>query len=302
MDTNEVISYATERSDLIKEITGRKMIDGLHFGSAVPTGGYGGNGQQRKTLLKPGAELMLMYFQYVPEYKTTKEHFGDDVDVSVEVTLKDASGKVVGAGEGFASTLDDRYKWRGAYGKDEYDNTPENQRRVIRNKDKGTNVFQVRQNPRNVLNTVIKIARKRALVDAVLTTFALSGYFTQDLEDEGDLPSVPRETMAPPAVAAKSPVPAPAPQAAPAPQTAPVPETAPGANSEAFLKAVQTLRKQYGPDLVIEAEKSLGIVLEDLASHDRVEQMQAYKDVQQYIRTKKEADLQAYDPFATAQA
>ena len=302
MDAEDIMKDGTTRRDLIKAITSKEvMIEGVHYGYAVPTGAFGGNGQQRKTLLKPGAELMLMYFQYVPYYKTTKEHFGDDVDVSVEVTLKDASGKVVGAGEGFASTLDDRYKWRGAYGKEEYDNTPEHQRRVIRTKgkDKDT-VFQVRQNPRNVLNTVIKIARKRALVDAVLTTFALSGYFTQDLEDEGDLPSIPRETMAPPAVVAKSPVPAP--QAAPAPQTAPVPEPAPGANSEAFLKAVQTMRKQYGPDLVIEAEKSLGIVLEDLASHDRVEQMQAYKDVQQYIRKKQEADLQAYDPFATAQA
>ena len=35
----------------------------------------------------------------------------------------------------------------------------------------------------NAYNTVLKIAKKRAFVDAVLTMSGLSGYFTQDLED-----------------------------------------------------------------------------------------------------------------------
>ena len=39
------------------------------------------------------------------------------------------------------------------------------------------------RNPRDAENTVIKMAKKRALVDATLSTFALSERFTQDVED-----------------------------------------------------------------------------------------------------------------------
>ncbi len=52
-------------------------------------------------------------------------------------------------------------------------------------------------NPADNYNTVLKMAKKRALVDAVLTATAASDIFTQDLEDitrehRGDYPGVAR--------------------------------------------------------------------------------------------------------------
>jgi len=38
--------------------------------------------------------------------------------------------------------------------------------------------------PRDVENTILKMAKKRAFVDAVLTVFGLSGKFTQDVDDD----------------------------------------------------------------------------------------------------------------------
>jgi hypothetical protein len=49
------------------------------------------------------------------------------------------------------------------------------------------------RSPRDAENTVLKMAKKRALVDVVLTTFGLSDRFTQDVEDdqEVDVEQVP---------------------------------------------------------------------------------------------------------------
>jgi hypothetical protein len=46
------------------------------------------------------------------------------------------------------------------------------------------------------MNNAIKIAKKRAFVDAILTTGSLSDFFTQDLEEgciDEDRPMMPKE-------------------------------------------------------------------------------------------------------------
>jgi hypothetical protein len=52
---------------------------------------------------------------------------------------------------------------------------------------------QVRTNPADVANTILKMAKKRGLVDAILTVTAASDIFTQDIED---LPDEVREEVA----------------------------------------------------------------------------------------------------------
>jgi hypothetical protein len=46
------------------------------------------------------------------------------------------------------------------------------------------------------MNNAIKIAKKRAFVDAILTTGSLSDFFTQDLEEgfiDEDRPMIPKD-------------------------------------------------------------------------------------------------------------
>jgi hypothetical protein len=61
-----------------------------------------------------------------------------------------------------------------------------------KNKFKGgiEQVPQIRVNPSEMANTILKMAKKRSLIDAVLTSTAASDCFSQDLEDlpEGILP------------------------------------------------------------------------------------------------------------------
>ena len=57
-------------------------------------------------------------------------------------------------------------------------------------------------NPADHYNTVLKMAKKRALVDAVLTTTAASDIFTQDLEDlNASLATSPRRRQSSPGAA-----------------------------------------------------------------------------------------------------
>lgn len=48
-----------------------------------------------------------------------------------------------------------------------------------------------KQNPYNMVNTILKMAKKRALIDATLSATRISGIFTQDLEDIGEAVSSP---------------------------------------------------------------------------------------------------------------
>lgn len=51
-----------------------------------------------------------------------------------------------------------------------------------------------KQNPYNMVNTILKMAKKRALIDAVLSATRISGIFTQDIEDIGEVVPNPEES------------------------------------------------------------------------------------------------------------
>jgi hypothetical protein len=86
---------------------------------------------------------------------------------------------VLGEGIGECSSNEEKYKWRKAYD-EEWNATPENRRRIKFGKYKDK---QVRTEPADVANTILKMAKKRAQVDAVITCTAASDIFTQDIED-----------------------------------------------------------------------------------------------------------------------
>lgn len=151
-----------------------------HFGCLPGCG-------KKQVLLKPGAELIMTLFRIGGE--PVVEEFSDGFDVRYRVTIKGFhinTGNVVGYGIGEASTSEKKYKWRAAVCHDEFEDTLETRRQVAYLKDytgKITRVEQVRQNPADILNTVLKMAKKRALVDLCLTATACSDIFVQDIDD-----------------------------------------------------------------------------------------------------------------------
>lgn len=142
----------------------------------------------KKVLLKPGAEKILATFHIGIEINA--EDLGDGFDHRYRITCRGfyiPTGNTIGYGIGECSTSEKKYKWREAVCQEEYDATPETRRNKLWKKDynskKVTEVLQVRQNPSDIANTVLKMAKKRAMVDLCLTATACSDMFVQDIDD-----------------------------------------------------------------------------------------------------------------------
>ena len=156
------------------------MKNETHYG-VVPGCG------KKQVLLKPGAELIMTLFRIGSEL--TVEEFSDGFDVRYRVTARGfhiPTGNTIGYGIGEASTSEKKYKWRAAVCHEEYEATPETRRQIAYLKDFKGNIVpteQVRQNPADILNTVLKMAKKRAQVDLCLTATACSDIFVQDIDD-----------------------------------------------------------------------------------------------------------------------
>ncbi len=160
--------------NLMQDVMQEVMKDGTHYGK-IP-------GTQSKSLYKAGAEKLMATFRLAakPEVQDLSE--GGEIAYRVTVNLLTAGGTFVGAGIGECSSAEEKYSWRAAVHKKEWDATPENRRRTKFYRD-GKEVQQVRTNPADVANTILKMAKKRAQVDAVITATAASDIFTQDIED-----------------------------------------------------------------------------------------------------------------------
>lgn len=161
---------------MLKEV----MTDGVHFG-VIPGCG------DKPTLFKPGAEKILMAFKLVnsdPIVETLRND-DDEYHVRVRTRIFTRDGIAVGDGLGEASTAEEKYAWRGASCDEEYQETPEEKRRIKWSIFKGQKVkkFQVKTNVADYRNTVLKMAVKRSLVAATLNVTAASDCFTQDIED-----------------------------------------------------------------------------------------------------------------------
>lgn len=176
-----------------------------HYGVIPGTG-------TKPTLLKPGAEKLLLLFRLDPEYESVEAYDGAHLTVKSKCVLFHiATGDRVGSGEGLCSTRESKYGYRTGKracpkcGADAI---------VKRKADKGGGWICVGNdrggcwarfaeddsaitdqvvgrvvNPDlpDQWNTVLKMANKRALIAAVLNATAASDIFTQDLEDLPDV-------------------------------------------------------------------------------------------------------------------
>ena len=163
----------------IHEALKETMKDGIHYGK-IP-------GTDKKSLLKPGAEMICSMFR-LSAYPTVEDlSTADKVHYRVTVALTHIpTGKVIGYGVGEASSDEEKYRWRAAVCKQEFDAEDPGRRRVKWRKGGNEGAWktdQVRTNPADVGNTILKMAKKRGLVDATLTATGASDVFGQDAED-----------------------------------------------------------------------------------------------------------------------
>lgn len=219
MSVNELVGQVT----LIQEVMRSVMKEGEHYGKIPGCG-------DKPALLKAGAEKLGMTFRLAPVFDINRTDMaGGHREYQVICTL---NGKYQGVGT--CCTMEGKYRFRTGPKKptgkpvpkeywDTRQSNPGKAQSLLGGKgfstmkDDGGNWVICEQgervehdNPADHYNTVLKMAKKRAHVDAVLTATAASDIFTQDIEeltqDEPEKPTTPR--------------PAPATKAAPKPATA----------------------------------------------------------------------------------
>jgi len=175
--------------NLIQEVMKAVMKDGHHYGQ-IPGAG------NKPVLFKAGAEKLLFTFRLSADPEIEDLSTGDVIRYRVRCKVYDRAGAYLGAGVGECSSDEEKYRWRAAVCKEEFEETPEDRRRMkyAKRRDGGAyRIAQVRTMPADLANTILKMAKKRAQIDAALTVTAASDIFAQDLED---LPEELREAVA----------------------------------------------------------------------------------------------------------
>lgn len=198
---------------------GEMMKKGTDYGE-IP-------GTDKPTLLKPGAEKLVDLFRCTPKFSLVKAHCKEDFSKGffkytfrVQLLQRD-SGAVVAEGFGSANSHESRYRWRQGKRKCPACNSDA---ALNKSKDKpefycwakkggcgaifgdkdarivGQVVGRVpNEDIADLDNTILKMAKKRALVDGAIALARCSDMFTQDVEDLMDM-AASFEPAAPPSV------------------------------------------------------------------------------------------------------
>lgn len=166
----EVVQHAV----VVQEVMRAVMKPDVHFGK-IP-------GTDKPTLYQPGADVLCMTFRIAAEFSVEDLSTADAIRYRVTCRgVHQTTGVTLGSGIGEGSTAEEKYKWRRAVNDKEFDATPPALRRI--KFAKNYEAKQVRTEPADVANTVLKMAAKRAKIAMVLNVTAASDMFGQDLED-----------------------------------------------------------------------------------------------------------------------
>ena len=214
------IQSAMARRQTVMEYTRRMMVPKIDFGVVPGTG-------DKPTLLKPGAEKLASLFGLSPLFEAVERvmdwtgdaHGGEPFFYACYRCTLTRGELVAGQGVGSCNSWEKKYRYRNVYPEKATQEEKANGRLETRTGRNGRQyqVYVVKNpDPADVVNTIDKMAQKRALVAAVLIAVNASELFTQDVEDYSDVIDGDWQ----PATAVKTPPPAP-PQPRPAQSTPP---------------------------------------------------------------------------------
>ncbi len=162
----------------IQEVMRAVMKNGIHYGT-IP------GASDKPVLFKPGAEKIFATFRIsVDPIVESETRLPDEYTVRVKAVAT-CNGRELGSALGEASSNEEKYRWRRAVCQEEYDETPEDQRRMAFKNYQGkvNRVPQVRTHVADISNTILKMAVKRAEVALCLQVTGASDVFAQDIED-----------------------------------------------------------------------------------------------------------------------
>ena len=188
LSPQEVLSQIKQIQDLMNSA----MKEGEHYGK-IP-------GTDKPTLLKAGAEKLGFMFRLSPQFEIERVENLQNGHREYIVKCKlihIPTGAIWGEGVGSCSTMESKYRWRkkkvdtGEPIPNDYKQNKGNYKAkgFVAGKDENGQWRWYKQERvenediADVYNTVLKMAKKRAHVDAMLTATAASDIFTQDVEE-----------------------------------------------------------------------------------------------------------------------
>lgn len=201
-------------------IYSNELKEGVDYGTVPGCG-------DKPTLLQPGAQRICMLFNVYPEYDVLRNELPDGhMEYVVQTALVSrTTDKRVGGGVGSCSSMEKKFRYRIAQRV-----CPKCKHDTVRKAKDGSfycwakiggcgSRFQAgdasvtqqqsglveNENIADSLNTVLKMAKKRSFVDATLSLSCISEFFTQDLEEKGELKLRAPEPAPPPAEAVVTP-------------------------------------------------------------------------------------------------
>ena len=146
-------------------------------------------GTQKPTLLKPGAELLRLWADLEVTFRV--DSTGTDRERGIYHFLVTATashdGSRIAEGVGYGTSLEAKYRYRWLWPSDvpvEVDKATATTRTVKTQRGMVKQYRVENENPHDQANTILKMAKKRAFVDLMLTATGASRIFTQDVEDE----------------------------------------------------------------------------------------------------------------------
>lgn len=215
---NEIQAYSANeiqmQVNLIQEVMKKVMKDGTHYGKIPGCG-------DKKVLLKPGAEKLSLTFHLRPVIDNDRDvrvekmsGYAGHVEITVYCHILNSSGLEIATGIGSCSTMESKYRYRGGEKKPTGEPVPKEYWNLKKEGQvteaqqllggPGYGAFKIDgvwqicefgeklENPdiADTYNTVLKMAKKRAYVDGILSATAASDIFTQDIIDEDDLENI----------------------------------------------------------------------------------------------------------------
>ena len=145
--TEQSIQQLKTQYDMFRKLQQIVLEEGIDFGFPTPTHSK----EAKPSLYKSGAEKLTRLFNLIPEFELVKCIETDTMIMyTFKCVLKTQAGSTVGEGYGACNT-NEKQGWKA--------------------------------NPWAFQNNILKMAKKRAHVDAVLTGLGASNVFTQDIED-----------------------------------------------------------------------------------------------------------------------
>lgn len=189
------IARVKEQVQLIQHVMKEVMIEDEHYG-IIP-------GCKKKSLLKPGAEKLLLTFRFAASYKEVSVIEKDDfISYRMQCDLTHiTSGNYMGSGMGTCNSRENKYSTRSVSVSKATTQERETALRTEtryyydkRGNKKEFEVYIINQNPWDLQNTFYKMACKRALIAAILNATAASDIFTQDIDENfvADNPEKPK--------------------------------------------------------------------------------------------------------------